>query len=108
MNKRARACEFPRDVRRKIKARDRDQCIFCVMLGNSGYPPAQIAHYIGRAQNGLGIEENGALVCVDHHQQLDNSPRRAAMLNLFRGYLMGQYSEWDESKLTYSKWGWTK
>lgn len=107
MNKKTRACEFSRAERWKIRERDKNCCIFCRMLGNSGYPPTQIAHYKGRAQNGLGIEKNGALVCVPHHQRLDNSPKRKVMLGLFKSYLMGCYDDWNEEDLVYTKWGWT-
>ena len=79
MSKRSKACEFTPKVRRAIKDRDRGRCIFCSLLGNSGYPATQIMHYVGRAQGGLGVEKNGALGCVYHHQQLDNSDKRDAM-----------------------------
>ena len=105
MSKRSKACEFTPKVRRAIKERDRGRCIFCSLLGNSGYPATQIMHYVGRAQGGLGVEKNGALGCVYHHQQLDNSDKRDAMKNIFRGYLLGMYEEWDENDLIYSKWG---
>lgn len=65
-----------------------------------------IMHYIPRSHNGLGIPENGAIGCQYHHNMLDNGNRgnRVEMLDMFRGYLRTRYQDWDESKLTYSKW----
>ena len=104
MGRRAKACEFSAAVRRKIKERDKGQCIFCNMFGNSGFEANQIMHYVARSQGGLGVEQNGALGCVEHHQALDNSPARADMKKLFKDYLTGFYPDWDEKKLAYSKW----
>lgn len=106
MNQRTRACGFSQKVRDKIKERDKNQCLFCRIYGNSGFPATQIMHFVGRAQNGLGVEQNGALGCVKHHQELDNSSHRNAMLEDFESYLMECYGdEWDKEKLVYSKWG---
>lgn len=78
-----------------------------IKVPNSGL---QIMHYIPRSQGGLGIYENGALGCVEHHQMMDNGNqgRRAEMLENFKSYLMWHCPGWDESKLTYDKWGFLK
>lgn len=64
----------------------------------------QVAHYIARSQNGLGIAENGALVCVYHHQLLDNSSFRDEMKKYYKEYLMSFYPKWNERSLVYDKW----
>lgn len=111
MQKRARKAEFTANARKTIEIRD-NGCIFCQM----GYHMEKanwmdlntfsIMHYIPRSRGGLGIEQNGAVGCHYHHTMLDNGNegRREEMLGIFRDYLMQQYEDWDESKLTYSKW----
>ena len=66
-----------------------------------------VMHYIPRSQNGLGIAQNGAIGCQYHHNLLDNGNKglREEMLEIFREYLKEHYPDWDEKKLTYSKWG---
>lgn len=100
-------CEFSAQERRKIHERDNETCLFCRL----GYRPSfeaggalQVMHYVGRAQGGLGIAENGALGCVYHHQMLDNGLYHNEMKAIFRGYLKSHYPEWDESALIYNKW----
>ena len=106
MSKRARACDFDKRTREKIKERDRG-CIFCSMnykVSDECAAPSQIMHFIPRSQGGLGIEQNGAWGCVYHHQLLDNSPCRDEMMKLFEDYLKGWYRGWEKSKLVYRKW----
>ena len=110
-SKQARAREFSPTAREEIELRDRG-CIFCRMgyhkeeLTTFEMQNFQIMHYIPRSQNGLGIPENGAVGCLGHHAMLDNGNkgRAAEMKDLFRGYLMGIYKNWNESDLVYSKW----
>lgn len=106
MSKMQKACEFPADVRERIKERD-GGCIFCRMgydvTKDCGYG-LQIMHYISRSHGGKGVEQNGALGCLYHHNRLDNSPQRAEMMELYRKYLMVQYDNWSEVELTYTKW----
>ena len=103
MSKRSRACEFSPDVRNRIRQRD-ETCIFCRGYGYSGFPASQIAHFVGRAQGGLGIEKNGAYVCVLHHQQLDNGTDGKRMRSFFEGYLRESYPDWNKEDLIYDKW----
>lgn len=110
MGKRSRACEFSAAERRKIHTRDHETCIFC-RLGYRPSPEAggalQIMHYLGRgSKGGLGIEQNGALGCVYHHQMMDNGFYHDEMHTLFREYLKSCYPEWDEESLKYDKWRW--
>lgn len=104
MSKLSKACEFSLEVRRRIKERDEGRCIFCRIFGNTGYRATDYMHYIPRSRCGLGIEQNGALGCREHHRQLDQSEHRQPMLDIFRGYLMGLYDDWNEKELIYSKW----
>lgn len=111
-SKQARAREFSPETRQAIIRRDRGKCIFCQMhyqMGeNNEFAKSilSIMHYISRAHNGLGIEENGALGCIWHHEMLDNgnTGRRDEMLNMFKEYLKEKYPDWDEERLVYSKW----
>ena len=107
MGKRSKACEFSAAERRKIHERDHETCIFCRL----GYKPSkeaggylQCAHYVARSQGGVGVEQNGALACVYHHQMLDNGLYHDEMQKLFREYLEEHYPGWNESELTYDKW----
>ena len=114
-HKKTRATEFSDKVRKIIKERD-GGCIFCEM----GYHMEKaigidtkvfsIMHYIPRGQNGLGIEENGAVGCQYHHDMLDNGNegRREEMLGMFREYLMQMYDGWNEEDLKYDKWDFLK
>lgn len=111
-SKQAKAREFTAKARERIKARDKNTCIFCARNYNmenatpAGLYMKSIMHYIPRSQNGLGIEENGALGCQYHHEMMDNGNmnRRKEMLGIFREYLSRHYSDWNEDKLVYSKW----
>ena len=108
---RTRKCEFSKQSRLKIIERDRG-CIFCQRgyhmdeTDGFGRELFEIMHYIPRSQGGLGIPQNGALGCKDHHMMLDNGNkgRREEMLEIFRDHLKRFYKDWDEKSLVYSKW----
>lgn len=111
-SKQAKKREFSAKARQEISLRDGGNCIFCEMgykmEGASWYAQnmKSIMHYIPRSQNGLGIPQNGAVGCQWHHEMLDNGNKgnRDEMLELFRDYLRSKYSDWDNTKLVYSKW----
>ena len=113
-HKQTKACEFSQKERKKIYERDYGQCFFCSMryhMEGTSWFELQIdgiMHYIPRSQNGLGIEQNGALGCKHHHYMLDHGSRREEMLGIFKRYLQNHYPDWDESKLTYDKWAFLK
>lgn len=96
MNRRTKALDIPQKVKRVVL--DRDE--YCVWCGRQGAPNA---HYISRAQGGLGIEENILTLCTECHRRYDQSTDRAMMREYFREYLMSKYPEWDERKLVYRK-----
>ena len=104
MKTRIRATDITDKVRKAVKARDNYSCIFCDMFGDSGYDATQIMHYVGRAKNGLGIEQNLAFGCVAHHAELDNGKDSKKYREAFAEYLKGIYPDWDERDLVYNKW----
>ena len=52
----------------------------------------------------MGIPENLAVMCIGCHGAYDNGKYHSEIKELFREYLQAFYPDWDESKLTYSKW----
>lgn len=95
-NKRSNACDIPQKVKRRVWERDGERCIIC---GNSQAMPN--AHYISRAQGGLGIEENIVTLCIQCHNEFDNSIKRAEYKKYIENYLKEKYPEWEEKKLYY-------
>lgn len=61
------------------------------------------AHFISRAQGGLGIEGNVLTLCPRCHRKYDQTTRRKDMREFFRAYLTEKYPDWDESKLYYRR-----
>ena len=96
MNRRTKALMIPTAV--KWKVLERDGC--CVYCGREGAPNA---HYISRAQGGLGIEENILTLCTECHRRYDQSTDRAKMREYFKEYLQLKYTDWNEEKLYYKK-----
>jgi len=107
MGRRSKACEFPKEVRKRIKERDKS-CIFCQRMGYSGFPATQIMHYVARSQGGKGIEQNGAWGCALHHKQLDNGMESTIMKEYFKEYLEDMYPDWNVKDLVFDKWSYLK
>ena len=106
MRKDTKARDFSRRAKLEIAIRDRIEgwpcCVYC------GAPaPVEMAwsnaHYISRAQGGLGIPENGLTLCPRCHRRYDQSTDREEMREFFREYLKKKYIGWDEEKLIYRK-----
>ncbi len=97
MSKRSRACDIPPKVKKAVWIRDNGRCVFCGRLGNPN------AHFISRAEGGLGIEQNVLTLCMDCHRRYDQTTDRKALKEYFTAYLKSQYVDWDESKLYYKK-----
>lgn len=104
MRKDTRARSFT--IRDKQRIADRDSidgwpcCIWC------GTPaPEELvwsnAHYISRAQGGLGIPENGLTLCPICHRNYDQTTARKPMREFFREYLMRRHEGWREENLVY-------
>lgn len=94
--------EFDKKTRERIYSRDRRQCINCgdtSMLG--------IAHvFISRAKGGLGVEENGVLLCQRCHHEMDNGRVKEIgdmIRRVAEEYLKKQYHI-DLEKIRYNKW----
>lgn len=98
-SKRTKALEISQTVKRHVYERDKGCCVLCG--SPNGLPNA---HYIGRAQSGLGIEKNIVTLCPECHREYDHTPARREIKPVLREYLQGCYPDWDETKLVYKKW----
>ncbi len=108
MRKDTKARDFNRSA--KLQIADRDSiggwpcCINCGQPAPAEAPTAfSNAHFISRAQGGLGIPENGLTLCPGCHRRYDQSTERSAMREFFREYLKSKYPDWDEKNLYYRK-----
>lgn len=98
MHKRTKALSISKRVKDVVWERDGGCCVLC------GNPRAQPnAHYISRAQGGLGIERNIVTLCPNCHRRYDQTADRAEIRLDLREYLESKYPGWDESQLIYKK-----
>lgn len=99
MNGRTAALQIPQAVKQRVHDRDGGCCIFC------GKPGDPWCHYIGRAQGGLGIEQNVLTMCAEHHRAFDlgAQAQRMVLKSLARDYLKARYPGWAENNLIYRK-----
>ena len=97
-SKRTKATSISENAKVSVAHRDNYGCIFCRGVYGLTY-----AHYISRANGGLGIEQNLACVCMECHRKLDQSTERKAMLEVFERYLKRQYENWNVNDLKYRK-----
>ena len=88
-------------VRYRVLERDGKCCILC---GRPWY--LEIAHYIGSAQGGMGIEQNLVTLCKNCHMEYDNGDYRQIHGQSIRDYLKANYKGWNEKKLVYNKYDW--
>ena len=106
MRKDTKARDFSRKAKEQISERDSIEgwpcCVFCGLAA-----PAPLAwsnaHFISRAQGGLGIPENGLTLCPECHRRYDQTTARQEMRAFFREYLQEQYPDWNEEELYYRK-----
>lgn len=108
MNRRTRALCIPEKVKRAVAKRDgaggHPCCIWCGRPAPTEYELAYSnAHYISRAQGGLGIEENILTLCPECHIMYDQGAMRKKMREWFKAHLKSKYPNWDEEKLIYRK-----
>lgn len=107
MKDRTTALGIPRRVKAAVAERDSVEgwpcCILCGRPSPTSNPLAfSCAHYISRAQGGLGIEENILTLCWDCHQEYDGD-RRQVLRPILARHLREHYDGWNEEKLTYQK-----
>lgn len=96
-SKRTLATEIKAKTRKEVIERDK-HCVIC-----GSHQMLTIAHYISRANGGLGIKENLVLLCMTCHMKLDQSSERKKLLQIVRNRLELHYGEIDESTLKYRK-----
>lgn len=106
MRKDTAARSFTIPVKKAIAKRDSiDGWPCCVWCGAAA--PEELvwsnAHFIGRAQGGLGVEYNGLTLCPICHRNYDQTTARKKMREFFREYLMDHYDDWNEEELYYRK-----
>lgn len=99
-SKRSKACDIPEEVRLKVMERDMGRCILC---GSTYW--LTLAHYVSRANGGLGIEQNLVCLCQHCHYETDQSIKRKYNLAVIKGYLKSFYPDWSEDKIKYKKGG---
>ena len=108
MRKDTKARDFDQNAKTAISERDSFDgwpcCINCGRPSPQGEPTAfSNAHFIPRAQGGLGIPENGLTLCPECHRKYDQTTARKGMREFFREYLKPKYQDWDEAKLYYRR-----
>lgn len=103
MHKQTKATGIPERIRRRVRERDGSCCILC---GRPWW--LQTAHYIGRAQGGLGIPQNLVTLCRECHDKYDNRDYRKEYGQLIHDYLKSWYPDLDKLELKYDKYGWLK
>lgn len=99
-SKRTKALEISGAVKRHVYERDHGCCILCG--SPDGLPNA---HYISRAQGGLGIERNVVTLCPTCHRRYDQTIEREELGQEIGAYLCGCYPSWNEAELIYQKYG---
>lgn len=99
MHKRTKALGISAKVKKAVWERDNGACVLCGCT-RSAFPEA---HYISRAQGGLGIEENIVTLCRRCHDEYDNGFYRETIREYLREYLKSKYPDWDEKELVYQK-----
>lgn len=106
-----RHLEFTAKARKAIHKRDNETCVFCAAGYELPEDPAycrtalQIMHIVPRSQLGMGVEQNGVLGCVWHHQMMDNGnlDNRKEMIKMLEERMRRIYPGWTRESVTYRK-----
>ena len=98
MRKQMKARRPSNATRRKVWERD-NGCIFC-----GSYDSPTMAHYISKAKNGLGIEQNMAIVCMECHRKMDHTEQRPEYLKRFKEYLDNLYPDFPDEEREWKRW----
>ena len=101
------ALSIPREVKLRVAKRDSVDGWPCCILCGRPAPSRNVlsfscAHYISRAQGGLGIAENILTLCPVCHWEYDGTERNN-LRPILRRYLREHYEDWNEEALTYKK-----
>ena len=96
-------------VKQRVARRDSVDGWPCCILCGKPAPTRNVlmfscAHYISRAQGGLGVEKNILTLCWDCHQAYDGLERNTQR-PILRRYLREHYDDWNEEDLIYKKEG---
>lgn len=108
MNTRTKALGITIAVKEAVAERDSFDGHPCCLLCGTPAPvnnrlAFSCAHYISRAQGGLGVEENIVTLCPRCHMRYDQSTDREQIRAFLRRHLQEHYPHLDESNLTYKK-----
>ena len=103
-----KAKNIPAAVKQAVAQRDSVEDYPCCINCGRPAPPERptafsCAHFVSRAQGGLGIEENIVTLCPECHRRYDQTTAREKMRNFLREHLKSKYPDWDEEKLYYRK-----
>ena len=104
---RTEALSIPYRVKCWVAHRDKGDGWPCCILCGKPAPSSNLlafsnAHYISRAQGGLGVEKNILTLCWGCHQKYDG-PERNTLRPILRRYLREHYDDWNEEDLIYKK-----
>ena len=99
-HKETKATSISIEVKNIVKARDGGRCIIC------GQPGLPNAHYIRRAQGGLGIEQNIVTLCPECHHDYDNGSHRREIGDYIAEYLEKWYPDFPDKNRVYNKYQW--
>lgn len=108
MHTRTRALAITYRTKEEVAERDSiDGYPCCILCGCPAPVNNQLAfsnaHYISRAQGGLGVEENILTLCPACHYRYDQTEDREMLKAFFARYLKEHYPDWDEENLIYRK-----
>ena len=98
MSKRSKACDISPKIRAEVYKRDK-HCIVCGSTWNK-----TVAHFISRAQSGMGIKENLVTLCILCHHEMDNGKNSLEVKEIVKKYLDGLYPNFTDEQRKYNKW----
>lgn len=98
-HRKTNACDISPKVRRIVEERDNGICILCHQ--QRGAPNA---HFISRAQGGLGIPENIVSLCQKCHDEYDHGDQRGTIGGIIMAYLESHYPGFRNEDRIYDKW----
>lgn len=106
-SRRSKATDITKQVKLAVFLRDEGKCVIC---GNDKNVMPN-AHYISRANGGLGIEKNIVTLCTEFtenkcHRKYDfgTEDEKKCCRNKIKDYLSSKYDDWNEEELVYKKY----